>query len=40
MWDKTRVLYVVTLKLSQFFKDKRCDGLLKGCETEILQKTC
>ena len=27
MWDMTRVTYIVTLKLSQSFKDKRCEGL-------------
>ena len=27
MWNMARVTYVVTLKLSQSFKDKRCEGL-------------
>ena len=27
MWDMARVTYVVTLKLSQSFKDKRCEEL-------------
>ena len=27
MWDMTRVTFIVTLKLSQFFKDKRCEWL-------------
>ena len=40
MWDMTRVTYKVTLKLSQPFKDKGCEGLLQGCKTETLQKTC
>ena len=38
VWDMTRVTYKVTLKLSQSFKDKRCEGLLQGCKTETLQK--
>ena len=32
-WDMTKVTYIVTWKLSHSLKDKRCDGLLKGCET-------
>ena len=28
MWDMTRATYIVTLKLSQSFKDKRCEGLI------------
>ena len=32
-------IYIVTLKLSQSSKNKRCESLLKGCETKILQKT-
>ena len=27
MWDMTRVTYIVILKLSQSFKDKRREGL-------------